>query len=64
MYVLGDLNCDLLKAELDVPERISECGVIHTGLSDHSVVFSIRKICVAKEQENVIDIRNMKRFND
>ena len=92
MYILGDLNCDMLKTDEDssVPtkkiktlyelyqlsqlidkatrvtmttsslidhivgnksEKISDSGVIHTGLSDHSLVFAIRKISVVKKQE-------------
>ena len=32
----------------NTPEKISDSGVIHTGISDHSLVFAIRKISVAK----------------
>ena len=31
------------------PEKNSDSGVIHTGLSDHSMVFAIRKISVVKK---------------
>ena len=81
MYILGDLNCDVMKADKDsntptkkikslyelyqldkrtrvtmttsslidhivtnTPEKIFDAGVIHTGISDHSLVFAIRKI--------------------
>ena len=105
MYVLGDLNCDTLKAHNDsntptkrirslyelyqlsqlideptritmkssslidhivtnTPEKISDSGVIHTGISDHSLIFAIRKISVLKKQENTVEIRNMKNFDD
>ena len=104
MYVLGDLNCDLLKdignavtstkklksiyelyqltqiidratrvtsvsstlidhIATNTPEKICDSGVVHTGISDHSLVFAIRKICVGKKVENKIEIRNMKKFN-
>ena len=84
MYLLGDLNCDMLKEEqlchtpiknlnslyelyqltqlideptriiattsslidhiiTNTPEKISHSGVVHTGISDHSLVFAIRK---------------------
>jgi hypothetical protein len=33
----------------NTPEKISDSGVIHTGLSDHSLVFAIRKISVVKK---------------
>ena len=104
MYILGDLNCDMLKTDKDsnfptkkiktlyelyqlsqlideatrvtmttsslidhivtnTPEKISDSGVIHTGLSDHSLVFAIRKISVVKKQEKKVEIRNMKKFD-
>ena len=47
----------------NTPEKISYSGVIHTGISDHSLVFAIRKISVVKKHEHSIEIRNMKNFN-
>ena len=44
----------------NTPEKISDSGVIHTGISDHSLVFVIRKISVIDKQENILEIRNMK----
>jgi hypothetical protein len=105
MYILGDLNCDMLKTDKDAStptkkvrslyelyqlsqlideatritmtavslidhivtntsENISDSGVIHTGISDHSLVFVIRKISVVKKQENTVEIRNMKNFDE
>ena len=90
MYILGDLNRDMLKTDKDsnfpskkiktlyelyqlsqlideatrvtmttsslidhivtnTPEKISDSGVIHIGLSGHSLVFAIRKISVVKK---------------
>ena len=49
----------------NTPEKISDSGVIHTGISDHSLVFAIRKISVIiKKQENTLEIRNMKNFDE
>ena len=48
----------------NTPEKISDSGVIHTGISDHSLIFAIRKISIIKKQENTIEIRNMKNFDD
>ena len=48
----------------NTPEKISDSRVIHTGLSDHSLVFAIRKISVIKKQEHTVEIRNMKNFNE
>ena len=41
-----------------------DSGVIHTGISDHSLVFAIRKTSVIDKQENILEIRNMKNFNE
>ena len=107
MYLMGDLNCDMLKKEklsnnmptkklnsvyelyqlsqlideatritmttsslidhitTNTPEKISHSGVIHTGISDHSLVFAIRKIRVMQRNEkNCVEIRNMKNFDE
>lgn len=46
-------------------EKITTSGVIHTGISDHSLIFGIRKINIReKKKANIIEVRNMKRFND
>ena len=104
MFILGDVNCDMLKADSDsniptkkikslyelyqltqlineatrvtmtttslidhivnnTPEKICHSGVIHTGISDHSLVFAIRKISIIYKQENTLQIRNMKNFD-
>ena len=47
----------------NTPEKVPDSGVIHTGISDHSLVFTIRKISVVKKQENTAEVRNMKKFN-
>ena len=47
------------------PEKITNSGVIHTGISDHSLIFGIRKINFSeKKKNNIIEVRNMKRFNE
>ena len=46
------------------PKKIAHSGVIHTGISDHSLIYGIRKINIKpKNRENIIEMRNMKRFN-
>ena len=47
-----------------MPEKISDSGVIHTGISDHSIVFAIMKISIVPKQENTLEIRNMKSFDE
>ena len=41
-------------------DKISKFGVIHTGLSDHSLIYGIRKTNIChKNKENIIEIRNL-----
>ena len=49
---------------INTPEKISDYSVIYAGMSDHSPVFAIRKISNINKQENTIEIRNMKNFNE
>ena len=46
----------------NTPANVCDSGVIHTGISDHSLVFAIRKISVARKVEHTVEIRNMKKF--
>ena len=48
----------------NMPEKISHSGVVHTGISDHSLIYAIRKIRVFQETNNFVEIRNMKNFNE
>ena len=47
----------------NTPENVCDSGVIHTGISDHSLVFAIRKISVARKVEHTVEIKNMKKFD-
>jgi endonuclease/exonuclease/phosphatase family metal-dependent hydrolase len=47
----------------NTPEKISHSGVVHTGISDHSLVYAIRKIRVFQKVEDFVQIRNMKKFD-
>ena len=49
----------------NTPDKISKFGVIHTGLSSHSLIYGTRKTNIChKNKENNIEIRNMKKFNE
>lgn len=103
IFLLGDLNCDLLctrnyratsllksfsevyqleqlineptrctqntKTLIDViytnrPNRVVASGVLHLGISDHSLIYTIRKISIPnKTSHKRINIRNFKKFN-
>ena len=48
------------------PEKIVRPGVIHRGISDHSLIYGIRKInpvLNTRKKAKKIEVRNMKRFN-
>ena len=103
LYILGDLNVNLLgpnlstgkrleeimelyqlaqiindptriteytKSLIDVcitssPEKIISSGVIHLGISDHSLIYAIRKLNYIPKtgSRNSIEYRNFKKFN-
>jgi hypothetical protein len=44
-------------------ENIVKSGVIHLGISDHSLIFAIRNFFTPKSQQNVRYVRNFKNFN-
>ena len=39
-------------------------GVVYSGISDHCLVYAIRKIRVFQNAEDPVEIRNMKNFNE
>ena len=44
-------------------ESISTSGVIHLGMSDHSLVYAVRKFVISKRKPTVREVRDFKRFN-
>ena len=47
------------------PDKISKFGVIHTGISDNSLIYGIRKTNINhKDNGNIITIRNMRKFDE
>lgn len=51
----------------NAPEKIAKTDVIQTGMSDHGIIFGIRKINYvppSKSKPKIIEMRNMKRFNE
>ena len=47
------------------PEKIISSGVIHLGISDHSIIYAIRKLnCILKTRaQTSVEYRNFKNFN-
>ena len=60
-------SCTLIDHYItSTPEKIVRSGVIHTGISDHSFIYGIRKInpvLNTRKKAKKIEVRNMKRFN-
>ena len=50
----------------DTPEKlkISHSSLLHTGISDHSLVYAIRKTGIFKKANDFVEIRNMKNLNE
>ena len=49
-----------------MPEKIVQSGVIPTGISDHILIYGIRKInpvLSTRKKAKKVEVRNMKRFN-
>ena len=44
-------------------ENIVKSGVIHLGISDHSLIFAVRKFFTPKSRQNARYVRNFKNFN-
>lgn len=60
---------DKTKTLIDVilathPERFATCGNLHLGVSDHDLVFAVRKNKLAKPKAREIKYRSMRQFND
>ena len=103
LIVLGDLNCDVSKTQLDnqtrklqflcslyqfdqlineptrvtptsaslidliltnKPENISQSGVVHLGISDHSLIFAIRKLTLPKSGRTSPMVREVRDFKN
>ena len=61
-------SCTLIDHYItSMPEKIVQSGVIHTGISDHSLIYGIRKInpvLSTRKKAKKVEVRNMKRFNE
>ena len=47
----------------NMKENTSTSGVIHLGMSDHSLVYAVRKFVISKPKPTVREVRDFKRFN-
>ena len=44
-------------------KNISHSGVIHLGISDHSMIYAVRKLIIPKSDSKIKIVRNFKNFN-
>ena len=44
-------------------KNISHSGVIHLGISDHSMIYAVRKLITPKSDPKIKIVRNFKNFN-
>ena len=63
LYELYQLS-QIINCDNQYPDKTSDSGVVHTGISDHRLIYAIRKISVSKKHENVIEVRNMRHFDE
>ena len=43
-------------------DNIAASGVIHLGISDHSLIYAVRKFAVPKTKPTIEEVRNFKHF--
>ena len=62
--VCGVSGCVIDLILTNTPENILQSGVIHLGISDHSLVYALRKFSLPKSFPKYKDVRNFKNFNE
>ena len=48
----------------NIKENISASGVIHLGISDHSLIYAVRKFTIPRTKSTVKEVRDYKHFNE
>jgi hypothetical protein len=48
----------------NTPENILTSGVLHIGISDHSLVYTVRKFKLSKFRPTAKEVRDFKHFSD
>ena len=46
------------------PEYISSAGVLHLGISDHSLIYAVRKFDLPKSRPTIKEVRDFKHFSE
>ena len=45
-----------------VPERVRKSGVCHLSISDHNLIYAVRRMVMPRERPRIIQDRNYKSF--
>ena len=45
------------------PDKVKESGVVHLGISDHSLVYVCLKISLPRDKPKIVESRNLKNYN-
>ena len=46
------------------PDKVKDSGVIHLGISDHSLVYLCLKVSVPRDKPKIVDSRNLKYYSN
>jgi hypothetical protein len=61
---ITDTTATLLDvAIVSKPDNICRSGVLHIGISDHSLIYVCRKISFVKKEIKIVNVRNYRNFN-
>jgi hypothetical protein len=61
---ITDTTATLLEvAIVSKPDNICRSGVLHIGISDHSLIYVCRKISFVKKEIKTVNARNYRNFN-
>ena len=61
---ITDTTATLLDvAIVSKPDNICRSGVLHIGISDHSLIYVCRKISFVKKEIKTVNVRNYRNFN-
>ena len=67
LHVLLNLQNQYLMFALlpSSPDKIMQSGVVHLGISDHSLIYATRKLnsVIKGNSQNSVEFRNFRKFN-
>ena len=66
MSQLALLNLQILDVCItSSPDKIIQSGVVHLGISDHSLIYATCKLnsVIKGDRQNLVEFRNFRKFN-